>query len=181
MFKFKSKLKSRHLFQILFILILAKFVLGVVYVYSELKDQAPKEGNFTYSCPPEIGDALFVEKERLLKRTIEIEAKERELKVLEKRIEEQMNALKELSAEVEEKLNKLSAIRDERIKLLAKVYAEMSPSKAAQQLMNMDREMAVKILSQLKSNQVASILSAMPPDKAALLAEALSGAPPREY
>jgi len=45
----------------------------------------------------------------------------------------------------------------------------------------MDKDMAVKILSQLKSSQVASILSAMPPDKAAYLSEALSGYPPKEY
>lgn len=64
---------------------------------------------------------------------------------------------------------------------MVKAYAEMRPAKAAQQLMNMDREMAVKILSQLKSTQVASILSAMPPEKAASLAEALSGYPLKEY
>ncbi len=57
----------------------------------------------------------------------------------------------------------------------------MSPRKAAEQLLNMDKDMAVKILSQMKSTQVANILSAMPPDKAATLAEALSGVPPREY
>uniref|UniRef100_A0A832LWF9 Magnesium transporter MgtE intracellular domain-containing protein n=1 Tax=Caldimicrobium thiodismutans TaxID=1653476 RepID=A0A832LWF9_9BACT len=140
-----------------------------------------KVDNATYNCPPEVSDFLLVERERLLQRLRQLESRERELKLLEKKIEEQINALTQLSVEVDEKLKKISAIQDERVKLLVKAYAEMRPAKAAQQLMNMDREMAVKILSQLKSTQVASILSAMPPEKAASLAEALSGYPPKEY
>lgn len=174
-------IKTGTLFRIIFLLIVVKFLLSGVYVYSEYtKDSNPKEGS-TYNCPPEFSDLLLIEKRRLLERAKELEVKERELKLLEQKINEQMYALTELSQEVEEKLNKISAIRDERIKLLVKAYSEMSPRKAAEQLLNMDREMAIKILSQMKSTQVASILSAMPPDKAATLAEALSGFPPREY
>lgn len=173
-------IKTKHLFKLLFSVVIIKLFLGGVYVYSEYTQESrPKEAG--YSCPPEFSDLLFLERKRLFERARELEAKERELKLLEKKIEEQMNALTELSQEVEDKLNKISALRDERIKLLVKAYSEMSPRKAAEQLLNMDREMAVKILSQMKSNQVASILSAMPPDKAATLAEALSGFPPREY
>jgi len=174
-------LRTKTLFKILGLLVMFKFLLGVVYVYSEYGLPSAQEGNATYNCPPEFSNLLLLEKGRLLQRAQALEAKEQELRLLEKKLSEQMTALKELSQEVENKLNKISAIQDERIKLLAKVYTEMSPTKAAQQLMNMDREMAVKILSQLKSTQVASILGAMPPDKAAALAEALSGAPPREY
>lgn len=163
------------------IVVFFKFVLGFFYFFSEISSLSAKEGHATYTCPPEVSDFLNLEKERILQRAKELEGKERELKILEKRLEEQMNALTQLSQEVEEKLNKISAIQDERVKLLVKAYSEMSPSKAAQQLINMDREMAVKILSQLKSNQVASILSAMPPEKAATMAEALSGYPPKEY
>lgn len=174
-------IRTGTLFRLIVFLVVIKFFLGGVYVYSEyIKDATPKEGA-TFNCPPEFSDLLLLEKKRLLDRARELEAKERELKLLEKKIQEQMNALTELSQEVEEKLNEISATRDERLKLLVKAYAEMSPRKAAEQLLNMDREMAVKILSQMKSSQVASILSAMPPDKAATLAEALSGFPPREY
>lgn len=176
-------IKTKTLFRIIISLIVIKFLLSGVYVYSEyVQDRAknPKEGSI-YSCPPEISDLLLTEKRRLLEKAKELEVKEKELRLLEKKINEQMNALTELSKEVEDKLNKISAIKDERIKLLVKAYSEMSPRKAAEQLLNMDRDMAIKILSQMKSNQVASILSAMPPDKAATLAEALSGLPPREY
>mgnify|MGYP001772922720 CR=1 FL=1 len=176
-------IKTKTLFRIIISLIVIKFLLSGVYVYSEYvqgRAKNPKEGSI-YSCPPEISDLLLTEKRRLLEKAKELEVKEKELRLLEKKINEQMNALTELSKEVEDKLNKISAIKDERIKLLVKAYSEMSPRKAAEQLLNMDRDMAIKILSQMKSNQVASILSAMPPDKAATLAEALSGLPPREY
>lgn len=146
-----------------------------------LPSLSAKEGNITYNCPPEVSDFLYVEREKYLQKLREVEKRERELRLLEKKIEEQLNALTQLSLEVEEKLQRISAIHDQRTKLLIKAYSEMRPAKAAQQLMNMNREMAVKILSQLKSEQIASILSAMPPDKAAYLAEALSGYPPKEY
>ncbi len=173
--------RLKFVFKILFIVVGFKLLTGIVLFLTEPLGLTAKNENRTYHCPPEISDFLLLEKERLLKKQRELESRERELKLLEKRIEEQINALRQLSLEVEEKLNRISAIQDERVKLLVKAYSEMKPTKAAQQLMNMDKEMAVKILSQLKSSQVASILSAMPPEKAAILAEALSGHPPREY
>lgn len=163
------------------VLAVSKLILVILYFFTEIAPLSAKEGNATYMCPPEVSDFLNLEKERILIKAKEIESREVELKLLEKRLEEQLDALRQLSQDVEEKLNKISAIHDERLKLLIKAYSEMSPSKAANQLINMDIEMAVKILSQLKSNQVASILSAMPPEKAAIMAEALSGSPPRQY
>lgn len=173
--------KIKFFFRTIFFLFLLKFILGLFLLSQNLPLLSAKVDNATYNCPPEVSDFLLVERERLLQRLRQLESRERELKLLEKKIEEQINALTQLSVEVDEKLKKISAIQDERVKLLVKAYAEMRPAKAAQQLMNMDREMAVKILSQLKSTQVASILSAMPPEKAASLAEALSGYPPKEY
>ncbi len=174
-------IRVKGIFNLLLGFFFIKFVFVFLYFYFETQSLLAKEDTSKYNCPPEISDFLNLEKERLLSKERELQSKDRELKLIEQRLQEQMNALKELSADVEDKLNKISAIQDERIKLLAKVYAEMTPSKAAQQLINMDKETAVKILGQLKSNQVASILASMPPDKAAILAEALSGAPPKEY
>ncbi|MCS7149348.1 MAG: hypothetical protein N2Z40_00195 [Caldimicrobium sp.] len=174
-------IKIRVLFKFLVFALIIKFILGLFFITRELPSLSAKEANATFNCPPEISDFLYVEREKYFQKLREIESRERELKLWEKKIEEQLNALTQLSNEVDEKLKKISAIQDQRTKLLVKAYSEMRPAKAAQQLMNMNREMAVKILSQLKSEQIASILSAMPPEKAAYLAEALSGYPPREY
>jgi len=133
------------------------------------------------ACPPELFEGLRMEREKLEKRRKEIEIQEKKLKLLEKQIERRLTALLELENSLEEKLQKIRTIETQRFNLLVKAYAEMRPSKAAGLLINMDSEMAVKILSALRSDQVARILAAMPPEKAASLAEALSGYPPREF
>jgi flagellar motility protein MotE (MotC chaperone) len=151
-------------------------LLGNQIASLEAKEKIPQ-----YSCPPEFSEYLLVEKERLRKEAEKLEARKKELSLLEKRVKEQIAVLKDLENTIDEKLKKIEVIYDRRFKLLVKAFSEMRAAKAAALLLNMDQDMALKILSQLKSSQVASILSAMPPEKAAALSEALSGAPPRKY
>jgi flagellar motility protein MotE (MotC chaperone) len=165
----------------LFLIIGIKVVASLFLLLIHISNLQAKEKSKFEGCPPEFSKVLFIEREKLLKKEMELKAKEEELKLFEKRIREQIAVLKDLEASVEEKLNKIKIIQNKRFKLLVKAYSEMQPSKAAQRILNMDRDMAIKILSQLKSEKVASILSAMPPEKAASLSEALSGYPPKEY
>lgn len=183
----KRKIFNLKLFRLknLFFILLAIFIIKLIFILGWLFSmdsliKAQESQEVVKVCPPEITQGLALEKERWTQKWLELESKERNLKLLEARLQEQLTVLKELEATLDEKLKKIEAIQDERMKLLVKAYSEMKPSKAAQSLMNMDREMAVKILSQLKSDQVASILSAMPPEKAADLSQALSGFPPKE-
>ncbi len=178
----KKIFKIKYLFWFLFILGLTKlfFVLFLLEFHT-YNLEAKEEMSNINCCPSEFSKYLTIEKLKLYEKQKKLEAKEKELRLLQRRIKEQIMALKELEASIDEKLKKLQIIQDKKVKLLVKAVAEMRPSKAAEVLLNMDREMAVKILSQLKSTQVANILSAMPPDKAAALSEALSGYPPKEY
>ncbi len=174
--------KAEKVFFIILALFFLKALLLAFYAGAEMsspsfnKNSTPSDTN----CPEELRSALLQEKEAIEAERRELLAKREELLLLEKRAQEQMAALKELMQNVNAKLEELKGVQDERFKLLVKTYAEMKPSKAAQQLMNMDRETAIKILSQLKSSQVASILAAMPPEKAAALAEAMTGSPAKE-
>ncbi len=172
--------RLKSLFFILFILFVIKLVFILGWLFSKDSIKAQERQNVLKVCPPEITQGLALEKERWAQKLLELESKERSLKILESRIQEQLTVLKELEVSIDEKLKKIEAIQDERMKLLVKAYSEMKPSKAAQSLISMDRDMAVKILSQLKSEQVASILSSMPPEKAAELSQALSGLPHKE-
>lgn len=172
--------RLKSLFFSLFIIILIKLFVILVWLFSKESIKAQESSGVTKVCPPEITQGLALERKKLTEKLLELESKERNLKLLEARIQEQLGVLKELEVSIEEKLKKIEVIQDERMKLLIKAYTEMKPTKAAQSLMNMDKEMAVKILSQLKSERVASILSAMPPEKAAELSQALSGYPPKE-
>jgi len=170
----------------IFLLILGLFFLKALllafYAGAEMSGSSiPQNATMRDSnCLEELRTFLLQEKEALEAEKRDLLAKKEELLLLEKRVQEQMAALKELINNAEAKLQELKGIQDERFKLLVKSYSEMKPSKAAQMLINMDRETAVKILSQLKSSQVASILAAMPPDKAAALTEAMTGTPAKE-
>lgn len=177
----KFKIRTKNLFWFLMFLGVVKFILVTALIFSEVYEVSAKEENTFTSCPPEFFESLDLERAKLSEKAKEIELREKELEVMEKRIHEQMAALKDLEATIDKKLSKIEAIQDERTKLLVRAISEMRARKAAEVLINMDKEMAVKILSQLKSSQIASILSAMPPDKAANLSEALSGYPPKEY
>lgn len=178
--KVRRFLRIRTLFYTLSFLALIKLSLLFVFLGTYVYSLEAKQGATMGSCPPEFTEFLRLEKSRLYEKAKELEVKEKELKLLEIRIQEQISVLKELQASVEEKLNRIEAVRETRINLLVKAISEMKPSKAAEMLINMDRDMAVKILSQLKSNQIASILSAMPPEKAASISEALTGYPSKE-
>jgi flagellar motility protein MotE (MotC chaperone) len=170
----------------IFLLILGLFFLKALllafYAGAEMSASSnPQNASMSNSnCLEELRASLLQEKEALEVEKRDLLAKKEELLLMEKRVQEQMAALKELINNAEAKLQELKGIQDERFKLLVKSYSEMRPSKAAQMLVNMDREMAAKILSQLPSSQVANILAAMPPDKAAALVEAMAGAPAKE-
>lgn len=174
-------LKIRDLLGLLIFLGAIKLILVLGVISSKVYKVEAKEENILAGCPPEISEMLVLERAKLYEKAKELELREKELQVLEKRIHEQMAALKDLEATIDKKLSQIETIQDQRVKLLVKAISEMRASKAAEVLLNMDKDMAVKILSQLKSTQVASILSAMPPEKAASLSEALSGYPPKEY
>jgi len=174
--------RIEKIFLVILGLFFLKALLLAFYAGAEMSGGSipQKETSTDTGCFEEIRASLLQEKEAIEAEKRELLAKREELLLLEKRTQEQIAALKELINNAEAKLQELKGIQDERFMLLVKSYAEMRPSKAAQQLMNMDRVTAVKILSQLKSSQVASILAAMPPEKAAALAEAMTGAPANE-
>lgn len=175
-------LKTKYLLKILIFLSITKLFLITGLIFSEISNvSAKEEGNKISSCPPELYESLILERQRLYEKAKKLELKERELQILEKRIQEQIASLKDLEATIDKKLSEIEGVQDQRVKLLVKALSEMRASKAAEMLINMDKDMAVKLLSQLKSSEIANILSAMPPDKAASLSEALSGYPPKEY
>ena len=174
-------LKIKNFLLLLIFLGIIKFFLIATLIATKAYRVEAKEENVFSGCPPEFSELLVLERAKLYEKAKKIELREKELKILEKRIQEQMASLKDLESIIDKKLNEIKTIQDQRVKLLVKALSEMRASKAAEMLLNMDEKMAVKLLSQLKSSQVASILSAMPPDKAAALSEALSGYPPKEY
>ncbi len=173
--------KIKVIFFILICLAVIKLGCLIFLLGNQISTLYAKEEKISYKCPPEITESLIAEKEKIEKEKKAILAKEKELKLLQKRIQEQIAVLKELEATIDSKLKDIQVAYGKRFQLLLKAFSEMRPAKAAALLMKMDKNTAIKILSQMKSSQVASILSSMPPEKAAEFSEALSGIPPKQY
>jgi len=174
-------LRGRKILLILALLVAIKTLLGLLFFLGAQARESSSPQATSTPCPPELFEALRIERIQLETRRKEILLREKRLKLLETQVERRLAALLELEDSLQKKLDRLETIENERFRLLVKAYGEMRPSKAARLLVSMEPEMAVKILSAMKSDQVARILAAMPPDKAAPLAEALSGLPPKKF
>lgn len=117
----------------------------------------------------------------LTKKRAELETRERELAKREQDLEA-------IEREINEKIKTLSQLRDEmnamaetetasggrRLKHLIKVYAAMKPQQAAGLVEKLDMDLAVDLLSQMKGENVGSILSFVDIERAAKICEGLA-------
>jgi flagellar motility protein MotE (MotC chaperone) len=106
----------------------------------------------------------------------------------------QMEALRELEGQIEQRIADLNARQAEfedwlrrreefvaraRENLVA-VYANMRPDAAAQQLAILEDEDAASVLANLVPRSASAILNEMEPERAAQLAVAMAGPPPKK-
>lgn len=97
------------------------------------------------------------------------------LEALDQRIDEKIAALEKKRAEYEVWLKKredfLAAARED----VVSIYARMRPEAAANQLTNLDDQMAAAVLARLNARASSAILDEMEPARAAQLASTLAG------
>ncbi len=97
------------------------------------------------------------------------------LEALDQRIDEKIAALEKKRAEYEVWLKKredfLAAARED----VVTIYARMRPEAAANQLTNLDDQMAAAVLARLNARTSSAILNEMEPARAAQLASTLAG------
>ncbi len=108
------------------------------------------------------------EKEAALKR------KEEELSILKKDIEGKLAKLSELQDQVQKSLDSMKQQGDARLKHVVGAYSAMKPNKAAGLIEKLDDDVALQILSAMKSKDVGGILSFVNTDKAAKLSQRLA-------
>ncbi|WP_456433515.1 MotE family protein [Thermosulfuriphilus sp.] len=144
-------------------------------------DQALAEGQPSAPMPPGLECNQQVFEDLRLKR-LQIEEKqkalglrEKELKLLKDQVEKRLAALTELEQEIDQKLNELKVIKDERFRLLVKIYSNMKPKKAAPLLSKLDVNTLTKLFQAMPTDQVSKILAAMDPEVAAQVSARLSG------
>lgn len=110
----------------------------------------------------------------LQKRQDELDRRDKELKILETKIQSDMAELDKRRAQMEQMLEDAKAVRDKKDRHLVDVFSNMKAKQAAQVLETMEERQAVKILSGMSGRQAGEILTFVNSDKAAKLAEALT-------
>ncbi len=88
------------------------------------------------------------------------------------KLESQSEKINNMEAEIVD-LKKLKKSREERLQKLVQIYEKMTAAEAANIFISLDKELSLQILSNIKDQQAAAILSNMSPDKAAELSGAL--------
>jgi flagellar motility protein MotE (MotC chaperone) len=117
----------------------------------------------------------------LEKREEAVRAKEKELKILRKNVENTMERMQQIRAGIEDRIEKQRRLRMEKVKELSGIYENMNAARAAQAMLSMDRDLAIGILSNMRRKLAGEVLDQMPGEKAAEISRDYSnmgGEPP---
>lgn len=96
------------------------------------------------------------------------------LLALKDSLQQQLEALEKKRAEFQEwveRRNKILAAVEDHV---VSIYGRMRPDAAAQQLATVDQDIAVAVLSKLKSREAGAILNEMEPARAAQIAQSMA-------
>ncbi|MEW6326153.1 MAG: hypothetical protein AB1487_00930 [Thermodesulfobacteriota bacterium] len=108
----------------------------------------------------------------------ELRKKEEELLILKKDIENNLARLSQLQTELQGQLQKnvetARQSQENRLKHLVGAYSAMKPDKAASLIEKLNDDVALQILSAMKSKDVGAILSFVETEKAARLSQRLA-------
>ncbi|WP_028575601.1 MotE family protein [Desulfonatronovibrio hydrogenovorans] len=185
---FVSSLKPSKLLQVFMVLAMVKIGLMLALTTSQ-----PLEEPVAASRPPVLVEArlavaaaepqaqqevaqadLSEELRRIRAREEELDRRERNLRMLEQEINEKLAELERLETSLEQMLEEADVLKDQKIKHLVDVYANMRAQQAAQVLETLDENIAVKILAGMRGRQAGDILTHVNAQKAARLSEQLT-------
>lgn len=117
---------------------------------------------------------LAERREVMDKRERELETRENLLKAAEQRIDAKVTDMRTLENTIKDLLKKHDAQELERINQLVKIYAAMKPVDAAAIFNDLEMDILLTIMENMKEAKSASILAAMDPVKARTLTAELS-------
>lgn len=123
-------------------------------------------------------EELENKRRELATREEELRKKEAELLILKKDIENKLAKLSQLQTELQGQLQKnveaAKQSQETRLKHLVGAYSAMKPDKAASLIEKLNDDVALQILSAMKSKDVGAILSFVETEKAARLSQRLA-------
>lgn len=110
----------------------------------------------------------------LRRKEEDLSRKEQALKELERELDLRLKRMNEMEANLKLMLDKADTVKDEKLRHLVDVYANMKAKQAAAALEQLQEDIAVRILSGMRGRQAGEIMSNMNTEKAATLSEALT-------
>jgi flagellar motility protein MotE (MotC chaperone) len=134
--------------------------------------EAPAE-NQPAPTVPRIMSLLEKERQSLQTREQVVAAKEEQLRVLKKEVEQRLRELNAMQQRAMEFIEEEKRMQGEQNRHLVATLEAMPPDRAGRLLEKMDDEVAAQILRRLKGKEAGAILSLLPPDKAAKLSQKL--------
>ncbi|MFW6334681.1 MAG: MotE family protein [Desulfosalsimonas sp.] len=104
---------------------------------------------------------LEKQRSRFAEKQEELSRRENELKNLEEEVDEKLERLKELRREVKQMLDEKEMAEEERAKKLSRIYQKRDPGGAARSLAEMEKDLAVSVLSMMRDKYAGEILDNM--------------------
>ncbi|MGC8490331.1 MAG: MotE family protein [Syntrophobacteraceae bacterium] len=153
------------------------------------KEEKPqKKPPATYKPGPVIADvaaahltsaaslsALQQKENRIQLEEEKLRAEKQQLLALKKEVETKVNALLVLQKQVLSAQSREKSAKNSQLQGLARIYGTMKPKQAAKLMESLDDSLVKSIISTMPPDKAASILALMDVKKAAKISEALSG------
>jgi flagellar motility protein MotE (MotC chaperone) len=118
--------------------------------------------------------SLKQERQELQRKKDRIARREKELKVLRQEVEKKLQQLRQWRGDLEDLLARKEKKERKRVQKLSRIYQRMDPVKAAAALGSVKQDLAVGIISQMRSGTAAEVLDNMDKEQAAALSTDLS-------
>ena len=173
-------------------LILAKVLLGSIFVYQVKADPLRLKGqdvaseltenpaDTTPGAEPtetkkEVDfDYILKKQTELQQQEEELAQKKQELMAIQEEINKKIEDLTRLRNEIREQMNQKKTMEEARLRHLIKAYSTMKPQKAALLIEKLDIDFAIELLSKMKGESVGGILTFVEVGKAAKISEGLA-------
>ena len=142
-------------------------------IESNIEKNKKKQREFTES-EKNILLRLSEQKELLRKRSLELDLREKQLKMFQDDIQRQVSQLEKLQKQIEENIDNKKSQDDEQLTKAVALYSKMDAEVAAKSLTKLNRKIAVNILKKMKEKQASLILSNMGADDSASMIEEIT-------
>lgn len=136
---------------------------------------SPADDPMTSKGPKVLLDEMRRQRERLADRTAELDAREKKLNILKKRMEQRLEDLRIARDRLQQTAALVSDAAGKDVERLAQMYQQMKPKQAAQIFDQMAPSFAAGFLSQMRPDAAALVMANMQADKAYAVSLMLAG------